>query len=111
MEKHKVDMYVMNNAKYFDSSSIPFIRQRLESMSDESFMTLQSIEFKDPTTLLIISILVGSLGVDRFMLGETGMGVLKLLTGGCCGVLTIIDWFSISKKTKEYNLNKFNSVS
>lgn len=74
-------------------------------------MTLQSIEFKDPTTLLIISILVGSLGVDRFMLGETGMGVLKLLTGGCCGVLTIIDWFSISKKTKEYNLNKFNSVS
>ena len=106
MEKQKVDMYVMNNAKYFDSSSIPFIRQRLESMSDESFMTLQSIEFKDPTTLLIISILVGSLGVDRFMLGETGMG-----TGGCCGVLTIIDWFSISKKTKEYNLNKFNSVS
>lgn len=60
---------------------------------------------------MIISILVGSLGVDRFMLGETGMGVLKLLTGGCCGVLTIIDWFSISKKTKEYNLNKFNSVS
>lgn len=43
MEKQKVDMYVMNNAKYFDSSSIPFIRQRLESMSDESFMTLQSI--------------------------------------------------------------------
>ena len=111
MEKQKVDMYVMNNAKYFDSSSIPFIRQRLESMSDESFMKLQYIEFKDPTTLLIISILVGSLGVDRFMLGETGMGVLKLLTGGCCGVLTIIDWFSISKKTKEYNLNKFNSVS
>lgn len=29
MEKQKVDMYVMNNAKYFDSSSIPFIRQRL----------------------------------------------------------------------------------
>ena len=71
MEKQKVDMYVMNNAKYFDSSSIPFIRQRLESMSDESFMTLQSIEFKDPTTLLIISILVGSLGVDRFMSFKT----------------------------------------
>lgn len=111
MEKQKVDMYIMSNAKYFDSSSIPFVRQRLESMSDESFMMLQSIELKDPTTLLIISILVGGLGVDRFMLGETGMGVLKLLTGGCCGVLTIIDWFSISKKTKEYNLNKFNSVS
>lgn len=110
MEKQKVDMYIMSNAKYFDSSSIPFIRQRLESMSDESFMMLQSIELKDPTALLIISILVGGLGVDRFMLGDIGMGVLKLLTGGCCGILTIIDWFSISKKTKAYNLNKFNSV-
>lgn len=40
------------------------------------------------------------------MIGETGMGVLKLLTAGCCGILTIIDWFTIQKKTKELNFNK-----
>ena len=34
------------------------------------------------------------------------MGILKLLTCGCCGVLTIIDWFTISKKTSELNFNK-----
>ena len=28
------------------------------------------------------------------MIGDTGMGILKLLTCGCCGVLTIIDWFT-----------------
>ena len=39
------------------------------------------------------------------MLGETGMGVLKLLTGGVCGILTIIDWFTIVKKTRELNFN------
>ena len=40
------------------------------------------------------------------MIGDTGMGILKLLTGGCCGILTIIDWFTISGKTKELNFNK-----
>lgn len=33
------------------------------------------------------------------------MGILKLLTGGLCGILTIIDWFTISKKVKELNFN------
>ena len=37
--------------------------------------------------------------------GLYNMGVLKLLTCGCCGVLTIIDWFNIQKKTKESNFN------
>ena len=47
---------------------------------------------------------LGGLGIDRFMLGDIGMGILKLLTGGCCGILTIIDWFTISKKVKQANL-------
>ena len=46
---------------------------------------------KSKTTALILSILLGGLGIDRFYLGYTGMGVLKLLTGGCFGILTIID--------------------
>ncbi len=51
---------------------------------------------KSKTTALILSILVGGLGVDRFYLGYTGMGILKLLTGGCFGVLYIIDIVNIA---------------
>lgn len=51
---------------------------------------------KDKTTALIFSVLLGGLGVDRFYLGYTGMGVLKLLTGGCFGVLYIIDIVNIA---------------
>lgn len=58
----------------------------------------------------MVSIFLGSLGIDRFMLGDTGMGILKLLTGGCCGILTIIDWFTVSKKTKELNFNNIMTV-
>jgi len=51
---------------------------------------------KSKTTALILSIFVGGLGVDRFYLGYTDIGVLKLLTGGCLGVLWIIDIINIS---------------
>lgn len=51
---------------------------------------------KDKTTAIILSALLGGLGVDRFYLGYTGMGVLKLLTGGCCGILWILDIINIA---------------
>ena len=58
----------------------------------------------------MISILIGGLGIDRFMLGDTGLGVLKLLTGGACGIWTIIDWFLIQGRTREQNYLKLLQV-
>ena len=46
---------------------------------------------KEWTTTLIISVLLGGLGIDRFYLGYTGLGIAKLLTCGGCGVWAIID--------------------
>lgn len=105
MEAQKVDMYVMSNQKYLPAEKIVFIKQKLMEASEDKFALVSTVEYKDPTTLLLVSLFLGTLGVDRFMLGETGMGVLKLLTCGVCGILTIIDWFSVQKKTKEMNYN------
>lgn len=73
-------------------------------------ITLQATELKDPTTILLVSIFLGTLGIDRFMIGDIGMGILKLLTAGLCEILTIIDWFTISKKTKQLNLSKISMI-
>lgn len=54
-------------------------------------MSVSCIELQSPTVLLLISIFLGELGVDRFMLGDVGMGLLKLFTGGLCGIFWIID--------------------
>ena len=105
VDKQKIDMFVMSNQKYFPVEKIMFLKEKLYKIDEVKFSMLSCIEFKDPTTILLLSIFLGSWGVDRFMLKDTGMGVLKLLTGGCCGILTIIDWFSVQKKAKEKNFN------
>ena len=110
LEQSKIDMYIMTNQKYFPEGKIVYLKDKLRTMDDEKFSLISTIEMKDPTTILLVSIFLGVLGIDRFMIGDTGMGILKLLTCGCCGILTIVDWFTISKKTKELNFNKVMSL-
>ena len=61
---------------------------------------------KDPTTIMALAIVLGGWGVDRFLLGDTGMGFLKLCTLGGCGIFWIIDIFSAQRRCGEYNRKK-----
>ena len=44
------------------------------------------------------------------MVGDTGLGVAKLLTGGGCGIFTLIDWFQIQGVTKRKNFESLMQV-
>ena len=46
---------------------------------------------KSKTTALLLSIVLGGLGVDRFYVGKVGTGVLKLLTGAGLGIWWLVD--------------------
>lgn len=110
MDSQKVDLFLVSNQKYFEPGQILLIKDRLLALDDDKFSLICSLDYKDPTTLLLISIFIGGLGIDRFMLGDTGLGVLKLLTGGACGIWTIIDWFLIQGRTREQNYLKLLQV-
>ncbi len=43
------------------------------------------------TVTALISFFLGGLGIDRFYLGYTGLGVLKLITFGGCSVWWLVD--------------------
>jgi TM2 domain-containing membrane protein YozV len=106
MDSQKVDMFIMSNGKYFQSHQINMIRERLLAADDSKWAMLSTTQYKDPTTTLIVSILAGNLGIDRFMIGDTGLGVGKLLTCGGLGIWAIIDWFMIQNATREKNMLK-----
>lgn len=106
MDAQKVDMFIMTNGKFFESHHMNMIRERLLAIDDSRWAMLSTTQFKDPTTTLIVSILAGGLGIDRFMIGDTGLGVGKLLTCGGLGIWSIIDWFMIQKATREKNMQK-----
>lgn len=106
MDAQKVDMFIMANSKYFESFQINAIRDRLIALDDSKWAMVSTVQLKDPTTSLIVSILAGSLGIDRFMIGDTGLGVGKLLTCGGLGIWTIVDWFMIMGATREKNMQK-----
>lgn len=110
MESQKVDMFMMTNAKYFEGHHLNAIRERLLSLDDSKWGLVQTMQFKDPTTSIIVSLLGGGLGIDRFMIGDTGMGIGKLLTCGGLGIWTIIDWFLIMGATREKNMETFQNA-
>lgn len=105
MDKQKVDLYLMMNQKYFPAERIMFCGNGCFRWMTIPLCGVHG-SVKDPTVILIVSLFVGTLGIDRFMLEEPAMGVLKLLTAGGCGVWAIVDLFLVMNKTRELNFSK-----
>lgn len=110
MDPQKVEMYLMSNSKYFESHQMAVLHDVLLKADDSKIHMLHSIDLKDPVLIFIVSLIAGSLGIDRFLIGDTGMGVGKLLTCGGLGIWAIVDWFLIMGRTKEINYNKIMSA-
>lgn len=106
MNAQTVDNYIILNQKYFPEDKILFLKERLYAMDERKFSMLSTVALKNPVVILIISIFLGFLGIDRFMIGDIGLGVLKLLTFGAFGIFAIVDWFLILGRTKEKNFNR-----
>ncbi|MBT8228770.1 MAG: TM2 domain-containing protein [Bacteroidia bacterium] len=100
MDVQKVDLFLLTKGNNFESIDLPYVREQLIKMDEEKWPRLQAMHFKNPMAMLIISLLAGPLGVDRFLIGDIGLGVGKLITCGGFGVWAIVDWFLIMQATR-----------
>lgn len=72
------------------------------------FISLYNNKRKKTETILICCLLgfVAAAGIQRFVLGQVGMGILYLFTGGLCLIGTIMDILNHKSLTFEYNQQK-----
>lgn len=74
------------------------------------FSSQLSSSLKDRNTVLVLSVVLGFWGVDRFYIGDIGMGLLKLFTFGGCGILWLVDLFMIRGRADDYNRAKAHEI-
>ena len=82
------------------------MQQGLTDQQKLIFMSQYNSEKKDRTTGLILAVLIGKFGVDRFYLNDIGLGILKFVTLGGCLIWWVVDWFTVQGRVDEYNRRK-----
>lgn len=99
----KVDMFLTVHGSKFFAYQIEDIRRQLMELSDSQLNKVMAQGYKDPTAMFLISLLGGSLGIDRFMLNDVLLGIIKLVTCAGMFIWLIVDWFLIQDMAREYN--------
>lgn len=77
--------------------------QALPDNRRAEFLSAFQSQKKDRTTVLVLGLFFGTIGVDRFYLGQTGLGVAKLLTFGGCGIWALVDLFLVMGEADKQN--------
>lgn len=102
-----IDVCAMMFRKDVPTEKLLYLREALSHADDSKYAQIFATPTKDPTTVLLFSIFFGSLGVDRFYIGDIGLGVAKLfLNAFTLGLWWILDIYFCRKKAKEKNLTK-----
>lgn len=109
MEQIKITAFLERNKKMLfpnkEYTDID-IENALMSVDDSFESVIYSVPFKKPSTLQLISIIPGSLGVDRFYMGEYLKGFIKYITFGGAGVWWLIDVINAQNRCRVYNCKR-----
>jgi TM2 domain-containing membrane protein YozV len=86
-------------------ATIKHLTKDMTDTQQKQFIGFYSSKRREPQTMLIVTILgfFCVAGIQRFMLGQIGMGILYVFTGGLCLIGTIVDLVNIKKMTNDYN--------
>jgi len=98
-----------------EANELAYLQTITKELNDDQLQTFAALyngERKKSDMILIGGIigLLGVGGIQRFMIGQIGMGILYLLTMGLCYIGTIIDLVNYKKLTFEFNQQAANNI-
>ena len=85
-----------------------FLQQATTELNENQkkyFYMVYSDKRKNPQDIMLVT-LIGFFcvaGIQRFLLGQIGMGILYFFTGGLCFIGTIVDLVNYKSLTTEHN--------
>ena len=91
-----------------EADELAFLQAFLNDLPKEKlplFISLYNGKRKKTEIILICCLLgfVGAAGIQRFVVGQIGMGLLYFFTGGLCFIGTIVDIINHKQLAFEYN--------
>ena len=120
-------------SSYFEAEKLSEIEDVLQNLSEAELEKVNNIKFRDSFNILFISVCFGTLGIDRFLIGDNKIGLLKFIlfevvassilfyslefpmipysnilrgVGVLLLLLALVDWFLIQKATHKSNYKK-----
>jgi TM2 domain-containing membrane protein YozV len=77
----------------------------MEERQAQNFVMFYSGKRKSPQDILLFTVLgfLGIAGIQRFVVGQIGMGILYILTAGLCFIGTIVDVINHKSIAIDYN--------
>ena len=99
--EQSVERFLFLNSTFLPKQKIPLIKEKLLG-SESAFNRVRLMTLKEPNTLLLISVFVGQLGVDRFIINKKATGALKLLFWLVAYVCMFASFFVILYDTTKF---------
>lgn len=111
LTEQQVEQLIAAYGERVPISCLSSLREMLLSTT-MSYSEVQVVlmQMKDPIISLILSIIVGSLGVDRFYVDDISLGIIKLITCGGLYIWWLVDIFLIMGKTRMKNYEQLTQV-
>ena len=99
---------LINLIPSIEGEELVYLQMLTKDLSPEQFMNFIALYNgkRRKTDQVLLGCVLGFVlvsGVQRFMLGQNGMGLLYLFTGGLCFIGTIMDTINHKRLTFEYN--------
>ena len=99
---------LINLIPALEGEELVFLKNFTNELSEEKLQTFIAVYNgkRRKADQILLGCILGFVcvgGIQRFMVGQNGMGILYLLTGGLCLIGTIVDTINYKKLNFEYN--------